>query len=649
MYNEFFGFREKPFNITPDPRLFYANPVYEEAYASLLYGIRERKGFITLIGEVGTGKTTLLRRLMTNLEEPNHFVYLCYSTPSFEEFLSFICADLGLAVDGKGYLGKIQALNELLLKVLQKGGTGVLLVDEAQNLGDLVLENLRLLSNLETSSEKLIQIVLVGQPELQRKLAQQKLRQLKQRVAIQCRLDRLREREIGPFILARLRAVDYEDQDLFPSETIQRIALYSKGTPRLVNIICDNALLIAYSISQKVVSPQIVEEVARDLQLGTEVHNIQSAKEEGSRRTVSWRSSSVEPNAQGVEEGSIPEDASTERIEIGKADISSPPFQNGTVFSQSRENLLRLGGGVVIAFLLLSALGVKAEGLLSTLRATVSSWMLLATRLPIEQGKSEPVKDTLEERLIGGLKVPAQIQPRGIQSSPGLSDALAEQTAPHIPKSEMESYRNGDSIPGEISSVDDDLSASRAEKQQREEKGQASVLPRLSASASLSLPSNEWKKAQPIIAQSGTTVSEIVLRNYKNYNTLAIDMVKEFNPHIKDLDRIQSGEKIWLPPLTREILLRKQSDGSYQLILATFRSLPEAEKFAQGVRQKGYLVVILPQRVSGNFLLQRVVVERLADLDAVDRAWELVDTRNSLSGDSVSANSNSPSGPVAIR
>src|SRR5688572_16435257 len=267
MYNEFFGFQEKPFNVTPNLRFFYANAVHEEAYASLVYGIQERKGFVTLIGEAGTGKTTLLRRLMAGLTEPNAFVYLCYSTPSFEEFLTFICVDLGLEVEGKGYLGKIQLLGNFLLSILQKGGTGILLVDEAQNLGESVLENLRLLSNIETATEKLLQIVLVGQPELEKKLAQPNLRQLKQRVAVQCRLDRLKEREVGPFIFSRLRTAGYDKKDLFPPATIQRIALYSKGTPRLVNILCDNALLIAYSGSRYEISPEMVEEVARDLQL----------------------------------------------------------------------------------------------------------------------------------------------------------------------------------------------------------------------------------------------------------------------------------------------------------------------------------------------------------------------------------------------
>jgi type II secretory pathway predicted ATPase ExeA/ankyrin repeat protein len=274
MYLSYFGCREQPFHITPDPRFFYANEGYEEAYANLLYGIRERKGFIVLTGEVGTGKTTLLRRLMDELGNSVHFVFFYNTKLTFEEMLDFICQDFGLSVVSQASrLQKIQALNEFLLARLAEGGTGVLLIDEAQNLGDEVLENLRLLSNLETAREKLLQIVLVGQPELYRKLTQPHLRQLKQRVVVWCNLGALPDCEVEAFITYRLRLAGCERLDLFSSEAVQRIAFYAGGTPRLINVICDNALLIAYGTSQRQVSADIIEEVAEDLGLrrGTKI------------------------------------------------------------------------------------------------------------------------------------------------------------------------------------------------------------------------------------------------------------------------------------------------------------------------------------------------------------------------------------------
>jgi type II secretory pathway predicted ATPase ExeA len=251
MYTSYFGFREKPFNVTPDPRFVYMNPAFREAYASLLAGIRERKGFVVLTGEVGTGKTTLLRVLMKNLEATVRFVYFYNTTLSFEELLTYACEELGLETNGGGRLKKIQALNDFLIEQLRKGGTGALLIDEAQHLSEHVLENLRLLSNLETGTEKLLQIILVGQPELEAKLAQPSLRQFKQRVSVQCRIDRLKDREIMPYVQFRLESVGSPRKDIFSKAAIERVAHYSNGIPRLINIICDNALTIAFATHRR--------------------------------------------------------------------------------------------------------------------------------------------------------------------------------------------------------------------------------------------------------------------------------------------------------------------------------------------------------------------------------------------------------------
>ncbi|MGH7806212.1 MAG: ExeA family protein, partial [Candidatus Binatia bacterium] len=183
MYLSHFGFREPPFSVTPNPKFLYSNPAYEEAFANLRYGIEGRKGFIVLTGEVGTGKTTLLRRLMATLHPKTPFVFLFNTRLAFDEILAFVCDELRIAPVPSLRVQRIQVLNEFLLRQVREGRTTALLVDEAQNLGDDVLEELRLLSNLETNDEKLLQIALVGQPELDAKLARQELRQLRQRIA----------------------------------------------------------------------------------------------------------------------------------------------------------------------------------------------------------------------------------------------------------------------------------------------------------------------------------------------------------------------------------------------------------------------------------------------------------------------------------
>ena len=267
MYKNYFGFGDLPFRVTPQPQFFYSNPVYREALATLRYGIEARKGFIVITGEVGTGKTTLLKVLMRSAESIIHTAFVFNPKLDFTGLLRFILKDFGIhPLSNEKYM-LMEQLNDYLIQQLQMGHIAALLIDEAQQLGDGVLEELRLLSNFETEKAKLIQIVLMGQPELEQRLNRPELRQLKQRVALHCRLAPLESPEIRQYIDLRLSTVGYEGIELFEAKSIERIAFYSKGIPRLINVICDNALLIAYGASKRKVSAEIIEEVASDLQL----------------------------------------------------------------------------------------------------------------------------------------------------------------------------------------------------------------------------------------------------------------------------------------------------------------------------------------------------------------------------------------------
>ena len=267
MYNEHFGFTESPFNVTPDSRFFFVNPCYEEAFATLRYGIDARKGFVVITGQPGTGKTTLLKRLTCSLD--SNVQAACIFDPhlTFIQLLRLTLGELGVPSTGKDRLSMMGQLYDHLIQQLENGQIVCLMIDEAQNLSVEMLEELRLLSNLETDTDKLLQIVLVGQPEFEERLERPELVQLKQRVALRCRLRPLELSEVSLYLQSRLETIHYKRANLFDDESINLIALYSKGIPRLINSICDNALLIAYTANRRYVIAQDVREAAIELQL----------------------------------------------------------------------------------------------------------------------------------------------------------------------------------------------------------------------------------------------------------------------------------------------------------------------------------------------------------------------------------------------
>jgi len=269
MYNAFFGFRESPFNLSPDPAFLYRSPQHEEALANLIYGVHGRKGFIVLTGEVGTGKTTLLECLRDELDAQGiEFAYLFNSRINTQQFFEMIAYDLGLRCDRKSKTEVLFALNQMLIEEANAGRTTVLIVDEAHNLEWEVLEEIRLLTNLETPKlGKLLQIILSGQPELDRKLEAPELRQLKQRIVLRCTLHPLTLRETIEYIQTRLARAGMTEQTVFPPEVLDEIHVRSQGIPRLINALCDNLLLTAFALEAKTTSLDMLDEVCRDMRL----------------------------------------------------------------------------------------------------------------------------------------------------------------------------------------------------------------------------------------------------------------------------------------------------------------------------------------------------------------------------------------------
>lgn len=268
MYQRFFGLRESPFNVNPDPRYLYLTRQTQEALAGLTYGIQNRKGFILLTGEVGTGKTTLLNRLLDWLRGQRvATAFIFNSRLEVNHLFDFMMADFEIPYDSREKSQVLLRLNQWLLERYRAGETAVLIVDEAQNLSSEVLEEIRLLTNLETSTEKLLQIVLTGQPELEEKLKIPQLRQLRQRITLRCRTVPLSLDETFGYIAERLRIAGANSDPIFSKEAIQTVHLYSRGIPRVVNLLCEHSMINAYVDSVRPVPAHLVEEVARDFQL----------------------------------------------------------------------------------------------------------------------------------------------------------------------------------------------------------------------------------------------------------------------------------------------------------------------------------------------------------------------------------------------
>jgi general secretion pathway protein A len=268
MYKAFFGLISNPFNLSPDPAFLFRSPQHEEALANLIYGVQSRKGFIVLTGEVGTGKTTMLECLRDHLDShQTPFAFIFNSRLTAGQFFEMIAYDFELPCSRTSKTEVLFALNALLLERANQNRTTALIVDEAQNLDWDVLEEIRLLGNLENRRGKLLQIILSGQPELDRKLEQTEYRQLRQRIALRCRLRPFNVSETAQYIATRLGRAGLREQHVFPADILVEIHRRTLGIPRLINSVCDNMMLTAFAMESRVTTMEMLEEVSTDLQL----------------------------------------------------------------------------------------------------------------------------------------------------------------------------------------------------------------------------------------------------------------------------------------------------------------------------------------------------------------------------------------------
>src|SRR6202795_551091 len=298
MFLEHYGLIEEPFGVTPDPRFLYLGPKHREALASLLYGTEANRGFLALIAKPGMGKTTLLFQYLEHLGNKARTAFVFQTDCNSRELVRHILIDLGLDASGKDLPAMHEMLNQLLMEEMRAGRRFILVIDEAQNLEEKVLESVRLLSNFETPWMKLMQIVIAGQPQLAKRLAKPSLAQLRQRISLVIRIEPFKTEEINAYINHRLRVAGYQGPSLFTAGARLLIAKRSEGIPRNINNICFNAMSLAYALKRKTIDRDIIREVLADLDLESlneETAVVRKSEEEPKRsvlqtpRNVEWK------------------------------------------------------------------------------------------------------------------------------------------------------------------------------------------------------------------------------------------------------------------------------------------------------------------------------------------------------------------------
>ena len=261
MYESFYGLKEKPFNITPDPDYLYMSQAHENAYIHLQYALEEHKGFVVITGEIGAGKTTLINLLLRNLPQDVHVGVINHANVLPLQFIKMICQELELEVTGLDKAEMLDNLHGFLLRQFAERKRVVLIIDEAQNLPEKTIEEIRMLSNLDAEKHHLIQMILVGQPELKSKLQQRELKQFAQRVTVYCHLRGLNKEEVTQYIHHRLQVAGSDNLEIFSKEAIEAVCQYSHGIPRMINILCDSALVYGYADDAKIIDKKVVDDV----------------------------------------------------------------------------------------------------------------------------------------------------------------------------------------------------------------------------------------------------------------------------------------------------------------------------------------------------------------------------------------------------
>jgi general secretion pathway protein A len=659
MYCEFYQLTERPFNVTPDPKFLYLNARYREAIASLNYGITQRRGFITLIGEAGTGKTTLLNKLLDDLDPKTKSVFIFNTNVTFEEILEYIFAEFDLPVHNGKKLYMLQCLNTFLLDELRAGSNVALLIDEAQDLEFSVLEDLRLLSNLETAKEKILQIVLSGQPELGQKLSNPVLRQLRQRIGINCRLLPLSRDEITEYIQYRLQAAGCPDLKLFSREAEERIYHFSRGIPRLVNVVCDNALVIGYALGKKRIGADLITEAAADL-----LSNEQVAEDTNAQPVVASTATVSPPAAPSRRRARVAMIAllilavAVGLLSLGRTILrrqnaerqvtaSEPPklevirpgseARNGTAEFPVTRPADRLKDVAV------TAPGAEAP------QAPASQPEAVAAAepvLPSDTGNPAPMKGhesgaagLVTAQREGGAHsakadaaVPAAAQnpyPATAQDtaawdkegSGGRSAAADARPAPKTAPVLAPALEQRHTAESQTAKIGEGGAIADAAPQKAEAAAAATVTA-AADEAGAARDSEEGRRPQldgmqfeQVVVRGGDSISGIAMRRYGQVTYTILDLLKLANPELKDVNLITIGQTIRLPELGNTFPVLRDGSGRYSLLVYSSRYGGRASALQNALRSHGLDARVTQGSVGYQKPVFRVLVSGQGDRD----------------------------------
>ena len=550
MYCDFYQMTERPFAVTPDPKCLYLNARYREALAALHYGITQRKGFITLIGEAGTGKTTLLKRLLEDFDQKTRSVFIFNTHVTFEEILEYLFAEFDLPVHNGKKLYMLQRLNTFLLEELRSGGNVALLIDEAQDLDYSVLEDLRLLSNLETAKEKILQIVLSGQPELGEKLGNPNLRQLRQRIAVSCRLLPLSRDEISEYIQYRLQAVGCSDLKLFSRDAEDQIYHFSRGIPRLINVVCDNALVIGYALGKKRIGADVIAEAAADLMPVQEPVEVEPTKETAAVPAIAT-AAQPRPRARAGLIATVLIALVIGLLSVGRSVLQRSPAESDKVQRPSSEASSSRPMEVIRPGSLPSS---NSEG---DSAGTASEPVAQAPQAP-DAPAARPA-DEADSNVPPKRPVAPQAEPKHPAGEPLTSngnrgvDVAAPAAAAEPPAVVARAnVAPAAPTPAALWRDLDDKQVARPEPHPLVPEERAAISDDAGDTGTMRLATSQFDR---VTVQPGDSISRIAIRKYGQSSLTILDLLKLANPSLHDVNVISVGQVIQLPDLSESSVL----------------------------------------------------------------------------------------------